>query len=111
MSSDFYCDEVLSGKTQVRVVMETQNILAFHHTRPSYPVHIVVIPKHHIDSLLTVDMNDRSLIVEMMRVIQQVAATVTEEHNACRIVTNLGKNQDSKHLHWHVISGVYFEPK
>jgi len=30
---------------------------------------------------------------------------VLDEHGACRVLTNLGKYQDSKHLHWHVSSG------
>lgn len=54
-SNDFYCDEVLSGHTNVSKVTETENVLAFHHTRPYYPVHIVVIPKHHISSLLSLE--------------------------------------------------------
>ena len=34
MSNDFYCDEVLSGRTPVNKVLETENVLAYHHTRP-----------------------------------------------------------------------------
>lgn len=51
-STDFYCTEVLSGRTPVTKLIETENILAFYYTRPTYPVHIVVIPKRHIDSLI-----------------------------------------------------------
>ena len=51
MTSDFYCDEALSGKTPIEVIAETEEMLAFHHTRPFWPVHIVVIPKRHIPSL------------------------------------------------------------
>ncbi len=105
MSKDFYCDEVLSGKTPVEKVIETDRVLAFRHTRPAYPVHIVVIPKQHIDSLLYLEEAHNSLLLEMVRVIQQVAEEVTSAHGSCRVVTNLGKYQDSKHLHWHIISG------
>ena len=101
--SDFYCDEVLSGKTAVEKVLETERVLAYHHTRPFYPVHIVVIPKDHIASLLTID--DDALLTEMMGVIRQVAADVVATHGACKVVTNLGEYQESKHLHWHVIHG------
>ena len=52
MSSDFYCEEVLSGRTPVRKVLETENVLAYHHTRPFWPVHIVVVPKRHVPSLI-----------------------------------------------------------
>jgi histidine triad (HIT) family protein len=109
MTNDFYCDEVLSGKTEVKRVMETENVLACHHTRPFYPVHIVAIPKRHVSSLITLDESDDELLLELMGVIRKVAAMVTGEHGACRVITNLGNYQDSKHLHWHVVSGKPLE--
>ncbi|MBT4446954.1 HIT domain-containing protein [archaeon] len=103
MTDDFYCDEVFSGKTPVKKVLETENVLAYYHTKPFWPVHIVVVPKKHINSLLT--LTDRSLIIEIMDVLQRVSKEVTEEHGQCRVLTNLGNYQDSKHLHFHVNSG------
>lgn len=103
--SDFYCDEVLSGKTEVEKVLETENVLAYHHTRPFWATHIVVIPKRHIDSLITVEDKDREILLELFEVIRKVAADVTAEKGAARVLTNLGEYQDSKHLHFHVLSG------
>jgi histidine triad (HIT) family protein len=105
MSNDFYCDEVLNGKTEVRIVTETDNVLAYHHTRPFWPEHIVVIPKRHVGSLLTVETQDAPLLLELLTVIREVAAKVVAEHGACRVLTNLGDYQDSKHLHWHICFG------
>ncbi|MEK3686096.1 HIT family protein [Paenibacillus sp. FSL R10-2736] len=105
MTEDFYCDEVLSGKTVVQKVIETDNVLAYHHTRPFYPVHIVAIPKRHISSLMTLQDSDNDLLLELIGVIKQVAAQVTGEYGACRVSTNLGDYQDSKHLHWHISYG------
>ncbi|CAG9621049.1 HIT domain-containing protein [Sutcliffiella rhizosphaerae] len=105
MTEDFYCDEVLSGKTQVNKVFETDNVLAYYHTRPFYPVHIVAIPKIHIPSLIALEESDNELLLELMEVIKKVATMVTEENEACRVITNLGDYQDSKHLHWHIVSG------
>lgn len=105
MTEDFYCDEVLSGRTPITVVRETSNVLAYHHTRPFWPVHIVVIPRRHISSLLTLEESDDALLLELLRVVREVAQEVLDEHGACRVLTNLGEYQDSKHLHWHVSSG------
>ena len=99
---DFYCDEVLSGKTSVEKVFETENVLAYHHTRPFWETHIVVIPKMHVDSLLTVE---KELLEELLDVVKTVAAKVMGETGAARVLTNLGHYQDSKHLHFHVSSG------
>ena len=101
-SNDFYCDEVFSGKTRVEKVLETENVLAYHHTRPFWETHIVIVPTIHVDSLLTVE-ND--LLLELLDVAKKVAAQVLEEKGAARVLTNLGEYQDSKHLHFHVYSG------
>ena len=105
MSSDFYCDEALSGRTPVEVVMETEDVLAFHHTRPYYPVHIVVVPKAHVPSLTDLGGHPPELTHRLLDAVRQVAAEVERQHGACRVVTNLGKYQDSKHLHFHVAHG------
>ena len=102
MPEDFYCDEVFSGKTPVEKVFETENVLAYNHTRPFWQTHIVVVPKLHVDSLLTVQ-ND--LLIELLDVAKKIAAQVLEEKGAARVLTNLGDYQDSKHLHFHVYSG------
>jgi histidine triad (HIT) family protein len=108
VSEDFYCDEVLSGRTPVRKVLETDNVLAYHHTRPFWPVHIVVIPKRHVASLVTLE--DDALLLELLSVVRRVAADVVAEHGACRVLTNLGRYQESKHLHFHVNSGEQSRP-
>jgi histidine triad (HIT) family protein len=101
---DFYCDEVLSGRTPVGVVAESPGALAFEHTRPAYPVHIVVIPRTHVASI-----TDNGASPEAARAAFElacvVAAGVEREHGACRLITNVGAYQESKHLHWHVVSG------
>jgi histidine triad (HIT) family protein len=107
--SDFYCDEVLSGRTPVERVMETERVLAFRHTRPAYVVHVVVIPKLHIPSLTDFAPGDEGLMLELLGVVREVAKAVLEEHGAARVITNLGAYQESKHLHWHVVSGARLE--
>lgn len=105
MTDDFYCDEALSGKTPVRVVAETDDVLAFRHTKPNWPVHIVVIPKVHIPSLTDLGGHDETILVKLLAVVRDIAADIETEHGACRVLTNLGRYQDSKHLHFHVNSG------
>lgn len=105
MTEDFYCEEVLSGRTAVEKVLETEQVLAYYHTKPFYPVHIVAIPKKHIPSLITVEDEDHDLLMELMIAVKQVAEKVAAEHGACRVITNLGNYQDSKHLHFHIVYG------
>ncbi|TMB63819.1 MAG: HIT family protein [Chloroflexi bacterium] len=108
MDMDFYCSQVLSGRTSVAVVMETANVLAFHHTRPSFQTHIVVIPRRHVLSLIDPSWSDDEAL-DLIRALRAIAAQVVDRTGACRVVTNLGKYQDSKHLHFHLVSGERLE--
>ena len=102
---DFYCDVALKELVPLRKEYESGQVLAYHHTRPYWPVHIVVIPKKHIASFVTLSADDMPTFLEMVEVMKQLAAKVSAEHGAARILTNLGRYQDSKHLHFHVSSG------
>ena len=105
MSEDFYCDEALSGRTQIEKVVETEHVLAFHHTKPFWPVHIVVIPKAHVPSLTNLDGHPIELVHKVLDVVRYVAQQIEQDTGSCRVLTNLGTYQDSKHLHFHVASG------
>lgn len=102
---DFYCDVALKGVVPLRKEYESDAVLAYHHTRPYWPVHIVVIPKKHIASFVTLSDEDQPILLEMVEVMKSLAAKVTAEHGAARILTNVGRYQDSKHLHFHISSG------
>lgn len=103
---DFYCDEVLSGKTPVEKVFETEQTLAFYHTRPYYEVHIIVIPKKHILSFLTISSEENEILIDVLQVVKQIASKIEKEYGACTISTNIGNYQSNKHMHWHVHFGA-----
>ena len=105
VTEDFYCDEALSGRTPVETVVETDEVLAFHHTKPYWPVHIVVVPKQHVPSLTDLGDAAPEILTKLVDVVRSIAADVEREHGAARVLTNLGRYQDSKHLHFHVASG------
>ncbi|WP_328912510.1 MULTISPECIES: HIT domain-containing protein [unclassified Streptomyces] len=101
-TSDFYCHQAVSGLTPVKVVVETERVLAFEHTNPAYPVHVVVVPKEHTPSLVDLGDGGEELLGEVMAVVRQVAARVEAEHGAASVTTNVGLYQESRHLHFHV---------
>ena len=103
---DFYCDQVLNGKLPVQKVMETEHVLAFHHTQPYWPVHLVIVPKKHIGSLATVEPDDMPMVQEMLRVATDLCRQVTGEHGGCRLSTNSGDYQSTKHLHFYIHQGA-----
>jgi histidine triad (HIT) family protein len=104
---DFYCEEALTGKTPLHIVYESEKVLSFHHTRPSYQFHVIIIPKEHIKDLLALE-NGRhnELILEVMEVAQKIIAeNMSTGLQGFRLITNVGSFQETPHLHFHVIAG------
>lgn len=104
-TEDFYCHFVLNNKIEVEKVYETENVLAYYHTKPFWEIHIVIIPKKHISSIFVVQDEDQPLLLELFEVIRKVAEIVVSEKGAARILSNTGEYQESKHLHIHINSG------
>lgn len=103
--TDFYCDVALKDSSSLKKEYESDQVLAFHPTRPFWRVHVVVIPKKHIPSFTNRGKEDDPIILEMLEVIRTIAKRMEDEYGAARILTNLGEYQDSKHLHFHLVSG------
>lgn len=104
-SFDFYCEEVLTGKTPVKKLYESDKVLAFYHTKPMYKTHIVIIPKEHIHDLLTTGNRHDNVLLEVISVVKRLAKDLDIEGKGARFITNMGLSQDSPHLHFHLISG------
>ena len=52
---DFYCGKILSGLLDVPVCFENERVFAFHHTNPIWENHVVLLPRKHTESLLTLE--------------------------------------------------------
>ncbi len=102
---DFYCDLAVPRADELEVVCQDEHVLAFHHTRPFWSTHIVVVPKRHLSSLTTVGPDDELDVRALFWAVQRVARDVERTKGAAGVLTNLGTYQDSKHLHVHVYSG------
>ena len=103
--NDFYCDVALKDTSSLRKEYESEHVLAYHHTRPHWQVHIVVVPKKHISSFATLSKEDAPVLLELLEVLKTLGTKVAREFGGARILTNLGIYQDSKHLHFHINSG------
>lgn len=93
--TDFYCDEVFSGRTTVDL-RHDDCVVAVEHTRPAHDLaHVVVVPREHVRDLLSVD---DLLLQAVMEVVRSQARRVTSEFGACRVVTNLGDFRQGAHV-------------
>ncbi len=102
-SKDIYCEFIFNKKLPVKVVKETSMVLAFYHTKPHWDIHIVIVPKEHVAYL--VDVKDFSVIEEVFRVAQEIIRDMKLYTTNYRLITNGGSYQDSRHVHFHLVSG------
>jgi histidine triad (HIT) family protein len=91
-------DEIPSKK-----VLEDDNFLAFHDINPAAPIHILIIPKEHIESFNEVD---SKTMAKMTPFIQKVAKELGVVESGYKLQTNVGKGggQEIFHLHFHLLA-------
>ncbi|WP_295625229.1 histidine triad nucleotide-binding protein [uncultured Nitrosomonas sp.] len=87
-------------------IYEDENLLAFNDIKPAAPIHFLLIPKRHIDSLSDVQDIHQSLLGKMLLLAPQLAKDRGCE-NGFRTIINTGPvgGQEIFHLHFHIIGG------
>lgn len=96
--------EIIAGNIPSTKVYEDDMILAFKDINPVAPVHIIVVPKEHIES--AADINDSKYVAHIFEKLPEIAKSQGIE--SYRIINNCGEDagQTVKHLHFHLIGGV-----
>lgn len=89
------------------IVYEDDNFLAFKDINPEAPVHILVIPKKHIQGVDKVQEEDTDYLKNVYFVIQKIAVEQGIAATGYRVVTNVGEDggQTVNHLHFHILGG------
>ena len=99
---DWYCEDVLSGKIDIKKVWEDARVLAFHHPQPTAEIHVVVIPKQHVPSLMDPLALDGALLTSMLSAIQSTARDLGLDQTGFRLIANSSAPGVTPHMHWHV---------
>ena len=94
----------LSALLPVRRVVETRDVLAFRHPRPSWPRHILFVPKASIPSLVAVRREQVALVRELFRLALKAASRQRLEVDGFAVLVNGGAYQDVGQLHVHLVS-------
>ena len=88
----------------VKRLCETETLMAFHHPRPAYPFHVLLVPKKAVTSLKELDPRDTAFLTDVYVTVQ----TLVNEFqlSAYRLIVNGGELQDFPQLHFHLISDI-----
>jgi len=106
MSNCLFC-KIIAGEIPAKKIYEDDETLAFQDINPMAPVHFLVIPKKHINSLLELDEGDSNLLGRLLYKAQKLAKQQGCEEKGGRFVINAKKDggQTVDHLHIHFLGG------
>lgn len=86
----------------VTYLHETPTVLAFYHPKPSYAVHILIVPRAPIDDLTNLPLDDDALLQDIFETAQILVERFQLERY--RLICNGGEYQDIPHLHFHLVA-------
>jgi histidine triad (HIT) family protein len=94
----------MSFAIPVKRLRETDTLMVFHHPKPSYKFHVLLVPKKAVASLQEFNPKDSAFLMELYSTVQ----SLVEEFQlpAWRLIVNGGEYQDFPQLHFHLISTV-----
>ena len=103
---------IVDGKIPSSKVYEDEKILAFNDINPQAPVHIIVIPKAHIESADGINDTNAEVVAHIFSKIPTIAKD-DGLVNGYRVITNCGADacQSVKHLHFHILGGAQLADK
>ena len=104
-ASCLFC-RIARGEIPSRKAYEDDEVIAFHDINPAAPVHLLLVPKMHVDSLITTGPEHEALLGKLMA----LAPRLAKEQgcvNGFRVVINNGPDggQEVYHLHIHILGG------
>lgn len=105
MSECIFCS-IASGDIKADIVYEDQNVIAFNDIDKQAPVHIVIIPKQHIPTILDIK-KDSNIINDIVHASQKIAENQGISASGFRLVNNCNEHggQTVFHLHFHLLGG------
>jgi histidine triad (HIT) family protein len=98
---------IVAGEISADVVYQDERSVAFRDINPQAPVHVLVIPRDHMESLDDASQRDEALLGHLLRVAARIANEQGLSESGYRTVANTGAGagQSVSHLHLHVLGG------
>jgi len=111
MNDCIFC-KIISGEIPSQKVYEDELVYAFKDINPMAPVHILVVPKAHIPTILDIDENNSAIVAHIYEVIVKLAKEYKLEQGF-RVVSNCNEfgGQTVFHLHFHILGGEKLSEK
>ena len=98
---------IANGEVKSDIIYQDDRAIAFPDINPKAPVHLLVIPRKHIESLAELTEDDEMLAGHLVVIASQLAKEQGISHKGYRLVINCGPEggQVVSHLHLHLLGG------
>ena len=106
MKKCLFC-QIIKGEVPAQIVYQSDNIIIFPDISPSADVHLLIVPKEHIETFHDLDSKHGKMLSEIYQVASKLIKDNNLENNSYRVVVNGGKAQHIKHLHFHLLGGKW----
>ena len=91
MEDCIFC-KIIKGEIPSTKVYEDGNVLAFKDINPAAPIHILVVPKQHIENVLEINEENKEIASNIFLAINKIAKQLGIDQNGFRVITNCGKD-------------------
>lgn len=106
MTACIFC-KIITGERPAQIIHQDEQVTAFHDIHPVAPVHILIVPNRHINSVNELSKSDESLVGRLFIVARQIAKDLGVADDGYRLVINTGwqGGQTVFHMHIHLVAG------
>lgn len=106
MTDCLFCS-IVAGEIPSTEVASSERAYAFRDLRPVAPVHVLVVPREHIENATTVEAAHGEVLADMLVLAREIARREGILESGYRLVFNVGEDTGNSvaHLHLHVIGG------
>lgn len=99
--------KIVSGEIPSKKVLENENFLSFYDLNPVAKIHVLIIPKNHVDNIASLDASNETFISGILVFAKEVAKTLGIAEDGYRLIFNTGEKagQTVFHMHAHLLGG------
>jgi histidine triad (HIT) family protein len=112
MEDCIFC-KIVNREIPSTIVYEDDKVIAFNDINPVAPVHVLIVPKVHIESVKDIDSQNANILIDIHLAANKVADKLGISEKGYRLINNCGPDagQTVMHVHYHLIGGTSLGPK
>jgi histidine triad (HIT) family protein len=106
MSDCIFC-KIINRELPSTVYFEDDKVIAIKDIYPEAPIHVLIFPKEHIDSMNEINDDNANILINIHMAAKKVAKELGISNSGYRLMNNCGIDggQSVLHLHYHLVGG------